>query len=69
MSLYSGNQIDEEIFTCLTNEDIKELIPILGLRKKFIKKYNIYMKISDVSSNFYNSVYVFVVANKIFLTG
>ncbi|KAK9674911.1 hypothetical protein QE152_g40770, partial [Popillia japonica] len=41
------NEIDELSFNALTDEDIKELIPVLGPRKKFILKYNVYVKLEQ----------------------
>ncbi|KAK9674709.1 hypothetical protein QE152_g40916 [Popillia japonica] len=44
---FQNNEIDELSFNALTDEDIKELIPVLGPRKKFILKYNVYVKLEQ----------------------
>ena len=40
---FSDQHIDKASFHDLTEEDIKELIPILGIRKKFLSKYGAYI--------------------------
>lgn len=34
------NEIDQDFFFALNEKDIAELIPKLGIRKKFLQKYN-----------------------------
>jgi hypothetical protein len=42
------NEINEEIFNNLTSDDLKELIPVLGVRKQFEAKFREYIAIIQV---------------------
>jgi hypothetical protein len=50
------NEINEEIFNNLTSDDLKELIPVLGVRKQFEAKFREYIAIIQVYSAFFLTV-------------
>lgn len=43
------NFIDEEAFNLLDSESIKELVPQIGKRLKFIKLYDQFKKVYNIS--------------------
>ncbi|KAG5886553.1 hypothetical protein JTB14_012771 [Gonioctena quinquepunctata] len=44
---FEEQQIDVDVSENLNDEDIKELIPVLGHRKKFLKKYNEFKSVQE----------------------